>query len=149
LLHNTLPVFYRGEGGEAAPEEAVSFNEVDHEKDPGGYFLGGAMGMSIESVFQPEPRPRILKTNIGQITKHVIGRITAMGLDVVISYSGRTKSRYLDVRLSNDRTIVVRISDHPASPMKRWRYMFDIHTDKKRGGSVDYIEFLDAIKIIL
>jgi hypothetical protein len=51
--------------------------------------------------------------------------------------------------LSKEKKIFVRISDHPASQITRWRYKFDIHTEKKRRGSVDYLEFLDALKIIL
>jgi hypothetical protein len=72
-----------------------------------------------------------------------------MGFDVYVSYSSRSKSRYLDVMLSNEKKIIVRISDHPASRINRRKYKFDIHTEKRRRESLDYIEFLDAIKIIL
>jgi hypothetical protein len=148
LLLNILPVFYRGKSRATAEKKAVSFDEMDHEEDLGRDFLGGPMG-SMELAFQPEPRPRMLKTNISRITKYVTGRIAAMGFDVYVSYSGRSKSRYLDIMLSNGKKIVVRISDHPADCMKRWRCNFDIHTAIRRRGSVDYAEFLDAFKQIV
>ena len=100
-------------------------------------------------VFQPEPRPRVLKTNINKITQHVAKRITAYGYDVYISYSDKSRSRYLAIKLSEDYKTIVRISDHPADKTNRWRYRFDIHTTARRGGSVDYIEFLDAFKTIV
>jgi hypothetical protein len=31
----------------------------------------------------------------------------------------------------------------------RWKYQFDIHTERRRRGSVDYIEFIDALKTII
>jgi hypothetical protein len=40
LLLNTLPLFYGREVG-TVEKKAVSFDEVDHEKNLGGYFLGG------------------------------------------------------------------------------------------------------------
>jgi hypothetical protein len=51
--------------------------------------------------------------------------------------------------LGPEKKIIVRISDHPASRTNRWRYKFDIFTEKRRKGSVDYIEFLDALKTII
>jgi len=100
------------------------------------------------AVFNPEPRPRMMKTNIAKIAKHVADRIVQMGYDVCLSLSAKSKSRYLEIMLSEDRKIIIRISDHPADKANRWRYKFDIHTIKRRSGSVDYIEFIDAFKQI-
>jgi len=100
-------------------------------------------------MFQPEKRPRVLKTNIAKITKYVSDRIVALGYDVYISISNKSSSRYLEIKLSNERKIIVRIADHPADKANRWRYKFDIRTLEPRKGSVDYIEFLDAFKQIV
>ena len=98
--------------------------------------------------FKPEPRPRMLKTNIKKITQHVSKRIAEMGYDVCISLSNKSKSRYLEIKLTEARKIVVRISDHHAYKLNRWRYKFDIRITASRPGSIDYIEFLDAFKQI-
>jgi hypothetical protein len=98
-----------------------------------------------KKVFEPEPRPRILKTNISKITQHVTKRILEIGYSVEVSHSHKSRSRYLDIKLPRGKTIV-RISDHPADRNNRWRYKFDIHTSEPRAGSVDYIEFLDEFK---
>jgi len=100
-------------------------------------------------VFQPEPRPRVLRTNINKITMYVARRIVAMGYNVYISYSSKSESRYLRIKLSDERKIVARISDHMADRANRWQYKFDIHASTPRPGSVDYIEFLDAFKQIV
>jgi hypothetical protein len=107
------------------------------------------MGTGRQSVFEPEPRPRMLKTHISKITKYVAARIAKIGFDVFISYSHKSKSRYLEIILAEGRKMIVRISDHPADRANRWRYKFDIHTEAQRCGSVDYIEFLDAFKQII
>ena len=99
-------------------------------------------------IFTPEPRPKVLKTNIKKITQHVSKRIAAMGYDVYISHSNKSKSRYLEIKLTEVRKIMVRISDHHADKLNRWRYKFDIRVTAARPGSVDYIEFLDAFKQI-
>ena len=100
-------------------------------------------------VFTPEPRPRVLKININKITQYVIKRITEYGFNVYISYSERSRSRYLEIKLSEERKIIVRISDHIANRENRGRCSFDIHTSTQRRGSLDYVEFLDAFKQIV
>jgi hypothetical protein len=149
LYLSTLSVFYGGEGGETAEKKAISFDEMDHEKDFGGDHLGGTVETSNVSVFQPEPRPRVLKTNINKITKHILQRVTQFGFDVYISYSSKSKSQYLEILLAENRKMIVRVSDHPTGKANRWRYKFDIHTVDRRRSSVDYIEFLDAFKQIV
>jgi len=105
--------------------------------------------MNKKLVFQPEPRPRRLKTNIKKITVHISKRIVALGYNVYISYSNKSQSRYLEIKLSDERRLIVRISDHIADRANRWRYKFDIYTTTRRRGSVDYIEFIDAFKQII
>ena len=100
-------------------------------------------------VFEPDPRPRVLKTNINKITQYVIKRVTAIGYDIYYSYSKKSRSRYLEVKLSEKRKIVVRISDHPANKKNCSQFKFDIHTTTQRYGSLDYIQFLDAFKQIV
>ena len=104
--------------------------------------------MNDKTIFQPEQRPRILKTNINKITQHVSKRITEIGYNVYLSYSYKSRSRYLEIRLAEERKVIVRISDHPADKANRWRYKFDVHISERRKGSIDYIEFLDAFKQI-
>ena len=105
--------------------------------------------MKKRQLFQPEPRPRIMKTNIKSITKHVTNRIVEIGFDVSVSCSNKSKSRYLEIHLRPDYKIIVRVSDHPAEHATRWRYKFDIYATIRRRDSVDYIEFLDAFKQIV
>jgi len=105
--------------------------------------------MNNKPVFQPEPRPRIMKTNIKNITKYIAQRITDQGFDVYISCSNKSKSRYLEFYLRKGCKRIVRISDHPADKANRWKYAFDIHTTQRRSGSIDYIEFIDALKLIV
>jgi len=100
------------------------------------------------TVFQPEPRPRIMKTNIKNITKYVATRIAEIGFNAGISCSNKSKSRYLEVYLRENHKILIRISDHPCDKHNRWRYKFDVHTVTPRTGSIDYIQLLDAIKSI-
>ena len=105
--------------------------------------------MSEIQTFRPELRPRTLKTNINKITQHLTKRIAEIGYDVYISYSQKSRSRYLEIILSEKRKVIARISDHPAERANRWRYKFDIFTSARRRGSVDYIEFLDAFKQVV
>jgi len=99
--------------------------------------------------FSPEPRPRILKTNICKIAQYVTKRITDYGYDVFFSFSHKSSSRYLEVKLSDSRKIIVRIADHPANKNSRGLFQFDIHTKERRNGSLDYIEFIDVFKQII
>ena len=98
-------------------------------------------------TFQPEPRPKVLLTNISRITQHVEKRINEIGYGGYVSYSKvkKSKSRYLEVILSEKRHFIVRISDHPARE-NRWRCKFDIYTSEPRPGSVDYITFINIFK---
>lgn len=104
--------------------------------------------MNNTVVFKPEPQPRILKTNIKKITQHISRRITEIGYNVYISFSKKSESRYLEVRLSANRKINIRISDHIAGKGCHW-HQFDIHTTTQRKGSMNYIEFLDTFKQII
>ena len=105
--------------------------------------------MNDKPVFQPETRPRVLKKNINKITQYVGERIVDFGYNVFLSYSHKSRSRYLEVVLAENSKFIVRISDHPADKYNRWGYKFDIHTTAPRRGSVDYIQFLDAFKQII
>jgi hypothetical protein len=90
-----------------------------------------------------------MKTNIAKITKYVSDRIVQLGYNVYISLSKKSKSRYLEIRLSERCKLIVRVADHPADRENRWRYKFDIRTSDNRSGSIDYIEFIDAFKQIV
>ena len=79
-------------------------------------------------------------TGIKRITDHVISKITAQGLDVYVSRSSHSKSRYVEVCLPKKK-IIIRISDHPADRLLRWRYRFDIYTGKPRPGAICYTQF--------
>jgi len=136
--------FFQGGGNQGAGKTPAAVNETNYEENPRGDIL-----MKEGPVFQPEPRPRIMKTNIKNITKHVAARVVEMGFTVFISTSNKSKSRYLEILLTEERRIIVRISDHPSDRASRSRYKFDIHAAAPRRGSVDYIEFLDAFKQIV
>jgi hypothetical protein len=101
----------------------------------------------MKEVFEPEPRPKVMKTNIQKIAKLVSRRITEYGYNVFVSLSRKSESRYLEVRLSKTRKITIRISDHPADKLNKFE--FDIHTLTRRKGSLDYLEMLDAFKQIV
>jgi len=90
-----------------------------------------------------------LKTNINKITQYMVKQITDLGFDVFISYSHKSSSRYLEIILAQERKLVVRIADHPAGKENRWRFRFDIHTEIRRSGSLDYFEFLDTFRQII
>jgi len=100
-------------------------------------------------IFQPELRPIRIKTNINKITQYVAKCVTGLGYNVYVSYSNKSRSRYLEIVLSKEEKVIVRISDHVADKKKRWRFKFDIHTTERRRRSVDYIEFLDAFMQIV
>jgi len=105
--------------------------------------------MDYKLVFHPELRPIRIKTNINKITQYVAKRVTGLGYNVYVSYSNKSRSRYLEIVLSKDEKVIVRISDHVADKKNRWQFRFDIHTTEKRRWSVDYIEFIDAFKQIV
>ena len=99
--------------------------------------------------YLPEPRPRRLKTSINKIAQYIMKRIVEIGYSVFISRSKKSKSLYLDVILSDQRSFIVRVSDHASEKTNRWRHKYDIHTTERRRGSMDYIEFLDTFKQIV
>jgi len=142
LLLDILQVFFGGEN-RGTGKTPAAFNKTNYEENPRGDIL-----MKENTVFKPEQRPRIMKTNIKNITKYVATRITEIGFNVGISCSNKSKSRYLEVYLRDDHKILIRIADHPCDRRSRWRYRFDVHTVKPRTGSIDYIQLLDAIKSI-
>lgn len=84
----------------------------------------------------------LLKTNIRKITAHVIEAIAGMGLDVWVSFSKYSKSRYLEVWMQG-RQHIIRISDHPLS---KGRFDYDIYTDRPRYGASNYVEFLNMFR---
>jgi hypothetical protein len=86
------------------------------------------------------------KTGIGQITDHVISKITEQGISVSVSYSDRSRSRYLEI--DGAKKIIIRISDHPASAITRWRYRYDIYTRRVRPGALNYLQFDEVIKTL-
>jgi hypothetical protein len=88
------------------------------------------------------PPPPLLKTNIRKITAHIIGAITGMGLDVWVSFSKHSKSRYLEV-WSRGRLYIIRISDHP---LFKGRFDYDVYTDRRRYGANNYVEFLNLFR---
>lgn len=82
------------------------------------------------------------KTSIRRITDYLIGRITEMGLDVIVSFSRYSKSRYLEVNMGR-HGYVIRISDHP---LRSGRFDFDVFTDRPRRGADHYLTFMDRFK---
>ena len=102
-----------------------------------------------KAEFQTKPKPAKIKTNIKAITSYLIERITSLGFNIYISFSGVSKSRYLEIMLSKNKKIFVRISDHPAESTRRRLYTFDIYTDEWRSGAVNYIVFFDTFRNIV
>ena len=85
---------------------------------------------------------------VSRITDHVISKLIALGLDVHVSRSTCSKSRYLEIRPGGKKTIV-RISDHPAEPGLRRHYRFDIYTGLPRPRAMSYWQFDEKIKAIV
>jgi len=102
-----------------------------------------------KTVLQTKPKPVVTKTAIKAIAKYLIERITSLGFDIYISFSKVSKSRYLEIMLSKNKKIIVRISDHPADSTRRPLYTFDIYTDVWRPGAVDYRVFLKTFRRIM
>ena len=96
-----------------------------------------------------KPKPAIIKMGIKDITGYLIKRITSLGFDIYISYSGVSKSRYMEIMLSKSKKIFVRISDHPAESTRRRLCTFDIYTDEWRHGAVSYIVFFKTFRTII
>ncbi|GHV91198.1 hypothetical protein AGMMS50268_17010 [Spirochaetia bacterium] len=65
-----------------------------------------------------------------------------MGLDVWVSFSKYSKSRYLEV-WTRGRRYIIRISDHLLS---KGRFDYDIYTDRRRYGANNYMEFLNMFR---
>jgi len=105
--------------------------------------------MNKKQIFVPEPRPRVMKTNIKNIANHIVKLLADFGIEARLTCSNKSKSRYLEFSLREGCKRIVRISDHPAEKANRKKYAFDIHTIQRRTGSVDYIEFIDALKQIV
>jgi hypothetical protein len=87
-------------------------------------------------------------TGVSRITDHIVSKIIALDCNVYVSRSSRSKSRYLEVELNQKKKILVRVSDHPADPIRRRRYRFDIYTGQPRPGAISYQQFDEAIKDI-
>lgn len=81
-------------------------------------------------------------TSIRGVTNQIISQITGMGLDVVVSFSRHSKSRYLEVHTAR-RRYIIRISDHP---LKSGKFDFDVFTDRPRYGADHYSALLDRIR---
>ena len=102
-----------------------------------------------KAVSTTKPKHTVIKTGIKAITDYLIGRITSLGYDIYISYSGVSRSRYMEIMLSKSKKIFVRISDHPAESTRRRLCTFDIYTDEWRPGSVSYFVFLKTFRTIM
>jgi len=90
-----------------------------------------------------------MKTNIKNITDYLVKQMADFGIEANVSCSKKSKSRYLEFSLRKGCKRIVRVSDHPAERVNRRKYAFDIHSRERRSGSVDYIEFIEAMKLII
>jgi hypothetical protein len=88
---------------------------------------------------------RQIRTNIWRIAKAITRKITGWGFDVYISYSGRTKSRYFEFKLRDNRRIKIRLSDHPS--IRWWKYDYDVYTEKTREYAMNYEELLKVLEM--
>jgi hypothetical protein len=69
-----------------------------------------------------------------------------MGMDVVISRSRISKSRYLEID-AGKRLYIIRISDHALR--QGGKYDFDIYTDTFREKSWNYLAFMSKFRAII
>ena len=99
-----------------------------------------------ELIIQDGDNSISLRTQIKNITAYIANEIANLGFNIFIGTSNVSKSRYLDIELKNDKKITVRISDHPVNPEKRWQINYDIYNYRKRGGAINYYEFLQMFK---
>lgn len=97
----------------------------------------------LEQQGQPSP----LRTNIRRITRYLADRITGMGIDIYITYSHTSKSRYLEFRVGKWRSFIIRISDHPSS--RHWKYDYDVYTSKPRWGAMNYMDLIHSLKKLI
>jgi hypothetical protein len=88
----------------------------------------------------PPKNPQI--AGIRGVTNHIISQITGMGLDVVVSFSRHSKSRYLEVHTGR-RRYIIRVSDHP---LKSGKFDFDVFTDRPRYGAMSYLTLISLIE---
>jgi hypothetical protein len=88
-----------------------------------------------------------LRTNMRRIAQAITQKITGWGFDVYVSYSGRTKSRYFEFRLPEQRRIIIRLSDHTSR--RWWRYDYDVYADERRKWAMNYEELLKALEVRL
>jgi hypothetical protein len=88
---------------------------------------------------------RQIRTNIRRIAKAITRKITGRGFDVCISYSGRTKSRYFEFKLRDNRRIKIRPSDHPSR--RWWKYDYDVYTETSREHAINYEELLKVLEV--
>jgi hypothetical protein len=91
------------------------------------------------------PSPQKYHTNIRSITEFLIDNITNMGLDVFVSFSRRSSSRYLEINTER-KEYIIRIADHPFS---RGHFDFDIFVERPRRGSTHYLVFIDQFTKIV
>jgi hypothetical protein len=68
-----------------------------------------------------------------------------MGLDVVVSFSRRSSSRYLEINTGRKK-YTVRIADHPFFD---GHFNFDIFVGRPRRGSTHYLVFIDQFTKIV
>ena len=87
-------------------------------------------------------------TNIKTITYYLYNKIIELGYDVFIHTSRKSKSRYLEIFITTEERIYVRISDHPPNIFTDDRCNFDVYNLKPREGAITFLEFLDKFNIL-
>jgi hypothetical protein len=85
-----------------------------------------------------------IRLNLRRATKQLINAISGWGYDVYVSYSGRTKSRYLQFKVSKNEFIKIRLSDHPSK--RQWRYAYDVYTERQRKNALTVKEAIEKLE---
>ena len=80
---------------------------------------------------------------IRKLQKAVLRRITGWGFNVWVSYSKRTRSRYLEFRIARHE-VRIRLSDHTSRKIQSFDY--DIWVNSPRPNAFSYWEWVNDME---
>jgi len=107
--------------------------------------------MDLDIFKEPEKKPEgSKKSNIMEIQRYIRKRLNDLGLKYSYNVSEKSTSRYFVITISKRTTVIARIADHRIiKEIYDYNYTFDIYSKWKRHGSIDYLTFLDKLKLMV
>ena len=107
------------------------------------------MNLDIFKELEERPKGR-KKSNIMEIQRFIRRRLNDLRLKFTYNVSDKSNSRYFVITIAKNKTIIARISEHRIlKEVYDYNYTFDIYTKWKRSGAVDYLSFLDKLKMMV